>query len=76
VSLRTTLIGGAAFTAAVTALLWMAAFRQGAGPEPSAAPSVVTVAPAARRSRLRLRAPGRTARSAWRPTTASSSMRN
>ena len=47
-SLRTTLIGGAAFTAAVTALLWMAAFRQGAAPEPSAAPGVVTVAPAAR----------------------------
>lgn len=46
-SLRATLIGGAAATAAVTALLWMAAFGQGAAPspEPSAAP--VAVAPAA-----------------------------
>lgn len=46
-SLRATFIGGAAATAAVTALLWMAAFGQDAAPpEPSAVP--VAVAPAAR----------------------------
>ncbi len=44
-SLRASLIGGAAFTAAVAAALGWAAFGQG---ERSAAPSVVTVAPAAK----------------------------
>lgn len=44
-SLRATFIGGAAFTAAVAAVLWMAAFGQG---EPSAAPSAVAVPPAAK----------------------------
>lgn len=43
-SVRASLIGGAAFTAAVAAVLWMAAFGQG---ERSAAPSAVAVAPAA-----------------------------
>ena len=44
-SLRATFIGGAAFTAAVAAVLWMAAFGQG---EPSAAPVAVAVPPAAK----------------------------
>ena len=44
-SVRASLIGGAAFTAAVAAVLWMAAFGQG---ERSAAPVTVAVAPSAK----------------------------
>ncbi|MEW6761358.1 MAG: lipase secretion chaperone [Pseudomonadota bacterium] len=47
-SLRASFIGGAAFAAAVAAVLWMAAFGHEAAPERSVAPSAVTVTPAAR----------------------------
>jgi len=48
VSLRASFIGGAAATAAVTAVLWMAAFGQGGAPAPERSVVPVAVAPAAK----------------------------